>query len=96
MTPTEIEPATFRLAAQCLKQQDNQCTYNVTQRRVRITTVVTKKQCHVYVTIWRQFSCHCYAALSHLIRAVACLHIWMYHIFRYYLINGMIFGRKIY
>jgi hypothetical protein len=67
----------------CVKQE-RQCMYNVTLRRVHVTTVAVEKQYYIFRV--------CVCSLSY----PACKpHVWLYYIFQYYLINGTIFGKKI-
>jgi hypothetical protein len=72
-------------------EQDRQCTYNVTLRRVRVTIVVVEKQYYILCVCIRSLS---YPACN--AHAPHC-HLWptrLYDIFPHYLINGTIFGKK--
>ena len=75
-------------------QQDRHCTYNVTMRRVRATIVAVEKQYvlhnpSVCVCRLKYAACNAYTPYCHL---------WpdrLYKIFPHYLINGMIFEKKL-
>ena len=76
-------------------QQDKQCTYNVTVRRVRVTIVAEEKQyllhiLSVCVCTLRYPACNAHAPYCHLWPAP------LYSIFPHYLINGTIFGKESY
>ena len=74
-------------------EQDKQCTYNVTLRRVRATIVVVEKQWVLHILSV------CISSLSYPARnahAPYC-HLWpapLYKVFPHYLINGTIFEKK--
>jgi hypothetical protein len=75
-------------------KQHRQCTYNVTLRRVRVTIVAVEKQwvlhnLRVCVCSLRYPACNTHAPHCHLWSAP------FYTIFRHYLINGTIFGKKL-
>jgi hypothetical protein len=81
-----------------IDQQGQQCTYNVTFRRVRVTIFVVEKavsipypEC-VFVALVIQ-----HAKRMRLI--ILYCHLWpvrLYNVFPHYLINGTIFGEKSY
>jgi len=93
--------ALLRFMAKSVKEssalaQDRHCTYDVTLRRVRVTTTaveehITYSKC-ASATLVIQHTENC-------TRAVLYCHLWpasLYHIFPHYLINGTIFGKKNY
>jgi hypothetical protein len=83
--------------------EDKQCTYNVTLRRIHETIVAVEKQ-HIGLCV---HACVCVRACGYPgAWACACelrayglaIHLWplcLHHIFRHYLINGAIFGKKL-
>jgi len=90
----EVEGRRFpRTAADCMMQQDRQCTYNVTLRSVRATIVAVEKQwvlhnLGVCICSLRYPLCNAHAPNCHLWPAS------LYNIFPHFLINGTIFERK--
>jgi hypothetical protein len=76
-------------------QQDKQCTYNVTLRRVRVTIVAEEKQYVLHILSVCVCSLKYPACIAH---APYC-RLWpapLYSIFPHYLINGTIFGKGSY
>jgi hypothetical protein len=75
-------------------QQDRQCTYNVTMRRVRATIVAVEKQwvlhnLSVCICTFRYPACNVHAPYCHLWPAL------LHNVFPHYLIKDMIFGKKL-
>jgi hypothetical protein len=73
-------------------KQDRQWKYNATLRRVRVTTVPVER--NKYYIFWV-----CVCSLSYptcKTQALCCQlwPVWLYQIFRHYLINGKIFEKK--
>jgi hypothetical protein len=75
-----------------IAEQDRQCTYNLTLRRVLATIVAVEKQCVTYSESVCSFS---YPACNALSLYCHQWPVWLYIIFPHYLINGTIFGKKL-
>jgi hypothetical protein len=83
---------TKRLLLQIKLKKTRNATYNVTYRRVGLTTVAVEKYCIFWVRVCSHNYPSCNFSCSVLYRHL--WPVWLYHIFPHYLTNGTIFGGK--
>jgi hypothetical protein len=78
------------------RKQERQYTYYATLRHVHETIVVVRVLAYVYVCMC---VCDCVRVALLILHAtrrrIVISSIWLHHIFRYYLINGTILGKKV-
>jgi hypothetical protein len=88
-------------------RQDNTGSVSITLtfRRVRVTTVAVEKQCDIFLCVLcvgvdAQARAFAWPRVALLIQHATRVRyivwpLWLHHIFRHYLINGMIFGKTL-